>query len=477
MADRQQPAEGGPLGRPGAQAVRPAPRPSAAAAGQHHHEELEIGLAAAYEVNRHLNAEVEKLTLAVEALESERSAYKRHMMEVARQLAAARQAARQAMANQGDSQQQAVQQEQQVAAAEQQEGQQQEEGRQQQRDESGQARDVAAAPAAAPAADGALDTVDSWVQMVDWEALRKEGHEQGWLISSDDVFLGEKIGQGTFGSVYRSLCRGGFCAVKCVSPHSDDEGVNFVREVEALAQVRHPNVMAMYGACVEPPDRCWIVCEYLPGGSLSAWLYGPPGARRPPQRPLSERLRMALEVARGMQALEEHDPQILHRDLKPSNVFLGASGEAKVADFGLSRILTPAAMCCLTGETGSYLWMSPEVVRHEPYNSRSDVWSWGVMCVELLTQQRPYSALYATPVQLALQVAEGKLEPAIPQDCHPLLATVLAAAFDPDPLNRPSFGLIVSELGQVVEDVASAEAAATTEGHWARWFGGKQQHR
>lgn len=72
---------------------------------------------------------------------------------------------------------------------------------------------------------------------------------------------------------------------------------------------------------------------------------------------------MGLDVARGMQALEEHSPPILHRDLKPSNVFIGATGAAKIADFGLARILSPAAVVCLTGETGSYLWMAPEVIR------------------------------------------------------------------------------------------------------------------
>lgn len=63
-----------------------------------------------------------------------------------------------------------------------------------------------------------------------------------------------------------------------------------------------------------------------------------------PQRPLVERLRMALDVARGMEALESCDPPILHRDLKPSNVFVDGQGHAQVADFGLARLLTPGRM-------------------------------------------------------------------------------------------------------------------------------------
>lgn len=55
------------------------------------------------------------------------------------------------------------------------------------------------------------------------------------------------------------------------------------------------------GACIDPPNQCWLVCELLPGGTLATWLYGPSGSRRPPDRSLQERLRMALDVARGMQ--------------------------------------------------------------------------------------------------------------------------------------------------------------------------------
>jgi serine/threonine protein kinase len=84
--------------------------------------------------------------------------------------------------------------------------------------------------------------------------------------------------------------------------------------------------------------------------------------------------------------------------------FIDSTGSCKIADFGLARILTPAAMVSLTGETGSYLWMAPEVIRHEPYDARSDSWSYGVLLVELLTQQKPYSNLYLTPVQVAIQV-------------------------------------------------------------------------
>lgn len=143
------------------------------------------------------------------------------------------------------------------------------------------------------------------------------------------------------------------------------------------------------GACLWPAIHCWLVTELMEEGSLHQWLYGrnphtagyactcttlaprycgqlpiiavsylslwsatmnaPHSTFLMPQRRMVDRLAMALDVARGMQALEESDPPVLHRDLKPSNVFVDARGRAKVADFGLARLLTPGAFFLSSG--------------------------------------------------------------------------------------------------------------------------------
>ena len=77
-----------------------------------------------------------------------------------------------------------------------------------------------------------------------------------------------------------------------------------------------------------------------------------------------------------------------------------AGGHARVADMGLARWLTPESMGVLTGETGTYLYMSPEMIRHELYNSRTDVYSWGVLLVELISQHTPYEDQHLTPLQV-----------------------------------------------------------------------------
>ena len=114
--------------------------------------------------------------------------------------------------------------------------------------------------------------------------------------------------------------------------------------------------------------------------------------------------------------------------------------------------------------------LRPCACRHEPYDARADVWSFGVLLVELLTQQKPYAALYMMPVQVALQVADGSLHPTPPLDTHPALAELLAAIFSPDPLERPSFGLIVVRLEGVLHEVQTAAAAQQAEGLLGRWL-------
>lgn len=106
----------------------------------------------------------------------------------------------------------------------------------------------------------------------------------------------------------------------------------------------------------------------MPGGNLAAFLHGGKGAAPAligpsgHRRPLAERLERAAEVAAALAALEACGPPVLHRDVKPSNVFLDGAGRARLGDFGLAR-LAPASAATLTGETGTYLYMAPEMIR------------------------------------------------------------------------------------------------------------------
>lgn len=304
-----------------------------------------------------------------------------------------------------------------------------------------------------------------------WEDLARRARSLGWLIDPLHVQLGPVVGFGSFGTTRKGVWRGADCAVKEVRA-ADGHTENFAREVVALSLIRHPNVVALYGAVINPPSQFWLVCEWLPNGTLASWLHGLPGGRRP-DRSLLARLRMALDVACGMEALEQHDPPIVHRDLKPGNVMIDATGRAKVADMGLARVLTHDALMSLTPETGSYLYMAPEVVRHELYATQADVWSWACLVSELLTGFKPYEERHLTPVQVALAVANGAIRPAVPAMCPPGVAEILVAALDQNPIERPSFAVVVAVMRRVVEEESARHGNTLDKepiGRWKSWW-------
>ncbi|XP_048134041.1 probable serine/threonine-protein kinase DDB_G0267514 [Rhodamnia argentea] len=240
-----------------------------------------------------------------------------------------------------------------------------------------------------------------------------EPHEQNsdfiltrHFITSSQIELREKIGRGTTAEIYRATWRGVDVAVKCIFPdffHANPSGTAFfAQELETLSRQRHRFVLQLMGACIDPPERAWIVTEFL-GSTLKEWLHGP-GSRRAGERarplpPLAERLSLALEIAQAMQYLHEQKPRVIHRDLKPSNIFLDDAMHVRVADFGHARFLGDEELA-LTGETGTYVYMAPEVILCEPYDEKCDVYSFGVVLNELVTGEHPFIETDFGPAQV-----------------------------------------------------------------------------
>ncbi|GAB0489461.1 hypothetical protein MMPV_000680 [Pyropia vietnamensis] len=190
-------------------------------------------------------------------------------------------------------------------------------------------------------------------------------------------------------------------------------------------------------------------------------------------------LAVATAVASAMSYA--HSLGILHRDLKPSNVLMAAGGPkaadggasngacgwvAKVADWGLA---TPAStgIGALTGETGTYLYMAPEVVRSEQYGPPADVFSFAILLWALLAGSgAPYG--YLTPAQAAIGVARRGLRPALPTGAHRGLAALARACWAAEPAGRPPFREVVATLGRLAAEERQA-AKAAKGGSWFGW--------
>ncbi|CAO2834060.1 unnamed protein product [Amaranthus hypochondriacus] len=281
------------------------------------------------------------------------------------------------------------------------------------------------------------------------KALAAQGEPGNWEIDRRLLKIGDKVASGSCGDLYQGIYLGQDVAIKILrSEHlneaSEDE---FAQEVAILREVQHENVVHFIGACTKSPDLC-IVTEYMPGGSLYKYLH-----KNKRDLKLPELLKFAIDVSKGMEYL--HCNGIIHRDLKSANLLMDTLQVVKVADFGVARFLHQDGV--MTAETGTYRWMAPEVINHQPYDQKADVFSFAIVLWELMTAKIPYENM--TPLQAALGVRQG-LRPEIPQDIHPRLCDLMKRCWDASPDNRPPFSVIRTELEDILDNVQ--ETTATT---------------
>lgn len=268
-----------------------------------------------------------------------------------------------------------------------------------------------------------------------------------WLeISWEELELKERVGAGSFGTVYRADWHGSDVAVKVLTDQDVGEAQlkEFLREIAIMKRVRHPNVVLFMGAVTKCPQLS-IVTEYLPRGSLFRLINK---AANGEMLDLKRRLRMALDVAKGINYLHCLNPPIVHWDLKTPNMLVDRNWSVKVGDFGLSRFKANTFISSKS-VAGTPEWMAPEFLRGEPSNEKCDVYSFGVILWELLTMQQPWSGL--GPAQVVGAVAFQNRRLPIPKDTSPELAALVEACWDDDPRQRPSFSSIVDTLKKLLK--------------------------
>lgn len=266
----------------------------------------------------------------------------------------------------------------------------------------------------------AVQKVDADTDCLDYEIL--------W----EDMTIGEQIGQGSCGTVYHALWYGSDVAVKVFSKqeYSDEVILSFRQEVSLMKRLRHPNILLFMGA-VTSPHRLGIVTEFLPRGSLFRLLQ-----RNATRLDWRRRVHMALDIARGMNYLHHCNPPIVHRDLKSSNLLVDKNWTVKVGDFGLSRLKHETYLTTKTGK-GTPQWMAPEVLRNEPSDEKSDVYSYGIILWELVTEKIPWESLNSMQVIGAVGFMNQRLE--LPKDLDPQWVSIIESCWQSDPQSRPSF--------------------------------------
>jgi len=282
------------------------------------------------------------------------------------------------------------------------------------------------------------------------------------------------IGQGGYGKVYRGVLADGIVvAIKRAQQGSLQGSKEFFTEIELLSRLHHRNLVSLLGYCDED-DEQMLVYEYMPNGNLRDHLSA--RAKVPLDFPM--RLRIALGSSRGILYLHtEADPPIYHRDIKASNILLDSKFVAKVADFGLSRLAplpetegsAPGHVSTVVKGTPGYL--DPEYFLTHKLTDKSDVYSLGVVFLELLTGMQPIShgrnivreVLAANQSGMIFSVVDNRMG-SYPAECVEKFAALALRCCQDETDSRPSMVEVVRELDMIwrmtpgTENIASSES-------------------
>ncbi|CAF2159746.1 unnamed protein product [Brassica napus] len=192
----------------------------------------------------------------------------------------------------------------------------------------------------------------------------------------------KKLGEGGFGSVFKGeLSDGTIIAVKQLSAKSCQGNREFVNEIGMISGLNHPNLVKLYGCCVEK-NQLLLVYEYMENNSLALALNG----ESAPNLDWAARQRICVGIARGLEFLHEGSMiRMVHRDIKTTNVLLDADLNAKISDFGLARLHEEEHTHISTKIAGTIGYMAPEYALYGELTEKADVFSFGVVAMEIVS--------------------------------------------------------------------------------------------
>ncbi|KAG6547115.1 hypothetical protein Mapa_011367 [Marchantia paleacea] len=272
--------------------------------------------------------------------------------------------------------------------------------------------------------------------------------EKKHMVDLSQLFMGQKFASGTYSRLYRGQYKQKEVAVKVVKQPDEDDVIaerldrQFVQEVSLLSRLHHKNIVEFVAAMRRPPVFC-IIMEYLPGGSLRAFLH----KNQPNGLPLSQVLDFAIDIAQGMDYL--HSQGVLHLDLKSHNLVLAENMRVKVTDFGVARLQSECES--MTPDSGTYRWMAPEMIRNKSFSTKADVYGFGIILWELFTGQTPYEDM--STIQAAFAVVHKHTRPPIPDTCPRPLRQLMEECWAENPEKRPHFWQIVQRLDELQDCV------------------------
>jgi len=257
-------------------------------------------------------------------------------------------------------------------------------------------------------------------------------------LDGKDLVIEQEIGSGAFGTVYKGMWRGIPVAIKQMKNNITDEVLmEFASEATLMKNMRsHSNVVLFFGVCRDPLS---LVTEFMENGSLWGMLQS--------DKPMNMVLKLQIirDIAAGMYHLQLE--KVVHKDLAARNILLDRNFTAKVSDFGLSRLSERSENVVYSiTDTGPIRWLAPECMKKKVYSVKSDIWAFGVTCIEILTRKQPYDGMDMVSVSGQVVYEGMTLEGDIPERTPQHLADVIRSTFRFEAEDRPDFKAVCDAL-------------------------------
>ena len=251
-----------------------------------------------------------------------------------------------------------------------------------------------------------------------------------WEIERSSIKLARRLGAGQFGEVWEGLWNSTTpVAVKTLKAGSMSP-TDFLQEAQVMKKLRHEKLIQLYAVCTKE-DPMYIISELMKNGSLLDYLQKGEGRHLK----LPSLIDIGAQVANGMAYLEAQ--HYIHRDLAARNVLVGEGIIVKIADFGLARLINDDEYCAREGAKFPIKWTAPEAALYSRFTIKSDVWSFGILLVELVTHGRiPYPGM--TNGEVLAKVEQGYRMPC-PNGCPDPLYGIMLDCWKQEAEERPTF--------------------------------------
>ncbi|XP_013994072.1 tyrosine-protein kinase Fer isoform X1 [Salmo salar] len=265
--------------------------------------------------------------------------------------------------------------------------------------------------------------------------------DKKWILNHEDVTLGELLGKGNFGEVFKGTLRDKTpVAVKtCKEDLPQELKIKFLSEARILKQYDHANIVKLIGVCTQR-QPIYIVMELVSGGDFLSFL-----RKKKEDLKTKQLVKFSLDAAAGMAYLELKN--CIHRDLAARNCLVGESNLLKISDFGMSRQEDDGIYSSSGLKQIPIKWTAPEALNYGRYSSESDVWSFGILLWETFSLGVcPYPGMTN---QQAREQVEKDYRMSCPTKCPEEIYKVMQKCWEYKPENRPKFADLQKELASI----------------------------